>query len=416
MTENEAAIVGSTLSPTSFVPDPYDFEESFVPRIVITKVVSVLSGIGSAYIIYNMIRERKLKRTFERLLLCLCIANLISSISFFLGSWAVPKDPPVGFEDVYGGPGYWNEVHPTAVGNRGTCTLQGYGMYIGTIASVLFTSSIAVSLLLQIKFGFREEDMWLAEYCFYGISTAFPFLTATIILADRGFNPVRSGFCFINTDPFICKKSSMQNWFLEEEDIWYYCMNDVDVRGTLTELYYQVFCAGPVVVALVTIIGCMATMIWPARTQERRVAKWSGGTASNQKRAFVKSMLYIGAFVIVWVPNILVIFIDFPRHVRYYIGPIFLPLQGVLNVLIYSNFCRVFKDRTSVVRDPIRSSFAGPKVGSSQLLSASDAGLKSSLSNADSEKSASETEEPTASSASIETGMEDEPVAVATEP
>ena len=79
----------STFPPTSFTTDPYDAERTFVPIIIVTKVIGLLSAMGSSYIIYNMIMERetKLKRTFDRLLLSLCVADFISSVSIFLGSW-----------------------------------------------------------------------------------------------------------------------------------------------------------------------------------------------------------------------------------------------------------------------------------------------------------------------------------------
>ena len=91
----------STLEPTSFdtvsyyIPDSTRFDQMFVHQIIIQKVVGLLSAIGSAYIMYSLVidvkdaahRRKKLHRTFERLLLLLCVADLISSIAFFLASW-----------------------------------------------------------------------------------------------------------------------------------------------------------------------------------------------------------------------------------------------------------------------------------------------------------------------------------------
>ena len=92
----------STLTPTASLgttDDPYDdfFERSFLQQIIVTKVVGLLSAMGSAYIIYNMVinvkdaadRKKKLDRTFQRLLLGLCISDFIASVSYFLGSWYV---------------------------------------------------------------------------------------------------------------------------------------------------------------------------------------------------------------------------------------------------------------------------------------------------------------------------------------
>lgn len=396
----DADMEEATWAPTSnsttpsFVPDHYDFEETFIPRIVITKVVSLLSAMGSAYIIYSMLANKhtKLKRTYDRMLLCLCVADLISSLSLFFGSWAVPKNPPPGFEEVYGGPGYWDEMHPTAVGNKFTCGLQGYTLLIGSVSSILFTASIAISFLLQVRFQFREKQMRVAEYIFLGVSTVYPFVASIFVFADRGFNAVRSGFCFIAPDPFICSNPAL----LENDGIREFCENDdTELRGQNTRTWYVWFCTTPILFTFGTIIVCMGMLFWSVRTQEQRVARWSTSAANGRhtKRVFIKSLLYVTAFMIVWLPNNLQQYVNFPRAFLHYIGPVFLPLQGILNVLIYSDFFNIFKERTvslqSSFKSSIRSSssYIGKKLsksGSSMMMSTrtsntdAAAGLKSS--------------------------------------
>ena len=60
-------------------------------QIIIVKVVSLLSAIGSACIFFSITigayRRKKLERTFDRLLLCLCASDFVSSVALFLGSW-----------------------------------------------------------------------------------------------------------------------------------------------------------------------------------------------------------------------------------------------------------------------------------------------------------------------------------------
>ena len=76
-------------TPTSIAEAPYGIEKTNRPMMIATKFVSLLSALGSAYIICNMVlgRHTKLKRSFDRLLLGLCVADFISSTSTFLGSW-----------------------------------------------------------------------------------------------------------------------------------------------------------------------------------------------------------------------------------------------------------------------------------------------------------------------------------------
>ena len=68
-----------------------DNDELFVEQIIVAKVAGLLSAMGSAYIIHSMVfkEQKKLKkrRTFDRLLLCLCVSDFIASMSYFLASW-----------------------------------------------------------------------------------------------------------------------------------------------------------------------------------------------------------------------------------------------------------------------------------------------------------------------------------------
>jgi len=323
--------------------------------IVIAKVVGLLSAIGSAYIIYDMIinvkdsrdRKKNLHLSFDRLLLCLCVSDCISSISYFLGSWSVPANAPVGLEDVWGGPGIWDKIYPHASGNTGTCTTQGFFLYIGQSSSVMFTGSIAISFLLQVKYQFREKQMRLAEKVLFGVSTGFPLLAAIIILANRGFNPVLFGNCFIETSPSFCGASDV--YLSQRPRLESYCaINNIDIRGKHTMTYIYLFAVSPLVVVLLISIICMGTLFWSVRTQELRAAKFSSAAAAgrDQKQVFIKSMVYIGVFLFVWVPTIIVTLGDFTNSTDSIVLSSFLPLQGVLNVLIYAKLGNVIKEKS----------------------------------------------------------------------
>ena len=101
MEDNAATGSNTTTAPSVFEEDVLTEEEldwwkaMFVHRIIIVKVVGLLSAMGSAYIIYKLAidakdaadRRKKLNRSFDRLLLGLCISDFISSLSFFFASW-----------------------------------------------------------------------------------------------------------------------------------------------------------------------------------------------------------------------------------------------------------------------------------------------------------------------------------------
>jgi len=114
-------------------------------------------------------------------------------------------------------------------------------------------------------------------------------------------------------------------------------------------------------VVLLIVIVCLGMLFWSVRTQELRAAKWSitgTGAASSsrkQKRIFVKSMLYIGAFLIAFVPPAITIFAA-PKFTGY-VDSVFFPLQGVFNVLIYSDLFGSLKERASSAARLISASF-----------------------------------------------------------
>ena len=80
-----AAAAEPTGSDPYYVPeDPY-----YRDHTIIVKVFGCLSAMGSAYVVCSMVahRRKKLDRTFDRLLLGLCVSDFVSSASYFLGSW-----------------------------------------------------------------------------------------------------------------------------------------------------------------------------------------------------------------------------------------------------------------------------------------------------------------------------------------
>ena len=67
----------------------------------------------------------------------------------------------------------------------------------------------------------------------------------------------------------------------------------------------------------------------------------------------VKSMLFIGSFLVVWVSNTIAGTLDLRILLCF-----FAPLQGVLNVLIYSDLFSVFKVATASAAQNVRRSMS----------------------------------------------------------
>jgi len=273
-----------------------------------------------------------LRRVFDRLLVWLCAFDVVASIAYFSGSWTIPKSPPTALVDAVGGEEFWNEMYPQAIGNVGTCTAQGFFALFGTWSTVLFTGCISVSFVLQVRYQFSEEQMKIPEKCFIGISLIIPIIGGIVAVIYNGMNPAMHQSCWIAPKPFQC----VCNWPGLPES---YAMEDYcgttdykDAYNVLLAFY------GTLILTLIVIISSMVCLFWTVRTQELRTARWSEAARSGkvQKLVFIRTMLYTGAFLLVWIPTFISRFVAPGSSM--YIQNIFIPLQGFLNVFIYANF------------------------------------------------------------------------------
>ena len=130
--------------------------------------------------------------------------------------------------------------------------------------------------------------------------------------------------------------------------------------------YILVFFGMPFALSFVTIVSCMVMLFWSVRTQELRSAKWSSAAASgrNQKRVFIKSMLYISAFLVAWIPCIIG-----ASQKQFLVLCIFAPLHGVLNVLIYTDMFTLMKEGVKAGAASIRQSIASSSFRKSRSIS-----------------------------------------------
>ena len=167
--------------------------------------------------------------------------------------------------------------------------------------------------------------MRVAEIIFFTVSIVLPLVVSIIALVDGGFGPIHSqGICMVS--------------------VWY---------GWL-------FAYGCMVTVFLIVVVSLVMLFWFVRTQEKRAARYSTGRAARgrgQKQVLIKGMLYLGAFLVVYIPPTVATFTN--SKYENYIISFFLPLQGVLNALIYSDlFRKAFKSYVSSISTETSSWFA----------------------------------------------------------
>lgn len=350
-------------------------EDKLSTTLLVLRLTSIVSILGSAYIVFSLIgtkqrRSRNPNSTFTRLLIAICVSDILSSSAFSFGSSLVPATPPGEFEEIFSQE-LWDSQYPGAIGTPVTCTAQGFFLHFGLCSSTFLTVFVGLQTLLMVRYNWNEQQIRRAEIFFFLVASLLPLVTGIWASAIDLMNPLSVGFCWIDVSPKVCE--STDSYPLAKE----YC-DDV-VRGEDYVMYALFFGVIWIPVALLVICGTMVSLFLFVRKKERRAARWGGASASEsrqQKRVLAKAVQYISVYLLVWVPTLVTILTRLGSEgeqvfgVNSLIPSIFLPLQGFFNAMIYSGvvdkcvqrcFCfsanegalSYFKSSLSVTRAPL---------------------------------------------------------------
>ena len=109
----------------------------------IPKVSGTFSLLGSFAVIYDVARdEKKRQTTYHRLMLGVSISDLLSSVAFIMGTWAMPKGSTSG-----------------ALGTVGTCDFFGFIGQVGTLSAALYNVVLATYYVLMLKFRWSSTKL-----------------------------------------------------------------------------------------------------------------------------------------------------------------------------------------------------------------------------------------------------------------
>ena len=148
------------------------FYQYRISLALIYKFLGLASMLGSTYVIYSIVGKKyrsreNLKTTYNRLLIALSVADILSSFALFLSTWPIPKNPPISdYDDTALSTGemsdtlsrwmanyssLWDKLFPYASGTIGSCNFQGFILQLGQLSSVLFTGSIALQYVFAVR-------------------------------------------------------------------------------------------------------------------------------------------------------------------------------------------------------------------------------------------------------------------------
>ena len=150
----------------------------------ITRSISSLVSIASSVTLIWMICRSHFgpSTTYHRLLLGLCIADIMLSISVSLFTITTPRDV-----DYY----IWN-----ARGNAASCDAQGFLLMVGIFVGVLYNCSLSFYYLAIVKF--QKPDDYIREKIepyLHGVPIVYALGASITMLSKQLYNTDVSGVC-----------------------------------------------------------------------------------------------------------------------------------------------------------------------------------------------------------------------------
>jgi hypothetical protein len=282
------------------------FDPAFVRKrkavALIPKITGLLSLLGSSYIIIDIVvrnRGNKMfQTTFHRLLIGLSVADLFSSLAYFLSHWMFPAQVPVGTD-----PEWYHVLFPYATGNQATCTTQGFLLQLGQLASILFTAFISIQFVLKVRYRWTASQMRRAEYVFFAFGILIPLATSIWLSWIGAMNTTAGGICWIDVYPYVCMDSYL-GWCRANKR-W----------GIYQDQYRMAVGTVPILVGLVIVMGSMVLLYLTARhcaqqEQHQRSLPAPPQPSSNtrnskqhqrraQKTVLLSAFLYLGTLIVV---------------------------------------------------------------------------------------------------------------------
>ena len=154
---------------------------------------SSLSFISSLTICIAMLRsEKKVSTPYRRIIFGMSVYDILLSLGMMFSTIASPKDTD----------GVWKPM-----GNKITCNMQGFFVYIGWVGAPLYNFGLCIYYLCISRYGMREaaftkkiEPYLHLVPCLYTITTAVLFLARDLYHNRIG------GFCFLSPYPRYCQE------------------------------------------------------------------------------------------------------------------------------------------------------------------------------------------------------------------
>ena len=294
-------------------------KERYKTFSVTQMVSSIISMIASLTLLFMIFRSNdKLRTTLHRLLLGLCVSDLVSSFAMSFASTLSPPDEIL-----------WN-----ASGNMTLCRAQGVLQYIGHIASPLYNCSLCIYYLIEIKFTNLLPQLEKIEICLHGASVFISFALGIHILVDGGIKPSGTNCHAGARYPFECRYNP------EVE-----CQSAIEENPIATAIYiFILFIFVPITILCSMIMIYRAVASEEVRMNQYRFSFTRRGSTTAHRNTIAarnRAAAYSVGWLLSWAmyfANLLNLFIRAEQTLPFpmaFIHYMLFPLQGLFNFVAY---------------------------------------------------------------------------------
>ena len=314
----------SITEPIHKVPLPFDDLTEMQTKIVaITiRISAMLSILGSVIVLRRILdpetRATKLKTLYHRIVLFICVNDILGSTAMFMGTWPIPKDN-VHSNFIWGN-----------IGDQMTCNVQGYFVQSAVVSVAICTVFLSIYFLLFVRYNWSEKRLKkierLMQFC-----VTIEYVSSLIPLFDESYNTTPI-FCWIQSYPLNC-----------DVDVTVECL-----RGDNANIYRILLMVIPISICIVIIIVAMTMLYASVREQEMKISQYTSRRAldtlsKRSRNVFIQAMMFVGSFSTIWLPGVAMVILSKQSQGNgsfwfLLLVSVCLPLQGAFNAIIYTRF------------------------------------------------------------------------------
>lgn len=297
--------------------------------VAVTMLSSLLSSFGSFTVLYLIVSKRKYVSLFHRIVLCLCMSDIVASISTLLQPFLAPSYTGL----------------PLAIGSTETCEVVGF-FFQFVLATHFYSSVLSLYFLVTIRYNWKEDKATrVLEPCIHVLAWALPLTKSSIGVAIDAINPGFSlNVCYFENSPPGCDENP-----------------NFECRANTKTLTWVLWFFN-IISFLAAIFGVVCTWLVysTVRTRTRRSQQYvfRGSSASpdreytkNMKAVAVQAVCYTLAFLNSFLVSLLATLIEntfnnsledvYTKQSRplsdlsLFLLALFFPLQGFFMAIIY---------------------------------------------------------------------------------